>query len=269
MTAAFPQPLRHAHPPGSFDSTPRFVTTPDLGKLSIDRSALNASSARRRRLRPGRWIAAVVVLGLLAVLLLRYFGGARSVETVNVTTAYPAQSITRLNATGYVVAQRQASIASKATGRLEWLGVSEGSQVKQGEVIARLENRDVGAKREQAAAGIKVAQANIEQARAELRDAQSAFQRSEELIGKHFISASAHDAARARFDKARAGLRSQQAELAVAQANYKAADVEFNQTLIRAPLTAWYSPRTPTSAITSRPFPMLWTPKARSSPWLT
>jgi RND family efflux transporter MFP subunit len=168
-------------------------------------------------------------------LFARYFTGARSVETGNVTTAYPAQAITQLNATGYVVAQRKASIASKATGRLEWLGVIEGSHVKKGEIIARLESRDVEAKREQAAAGVKVAQANIEQARAELRDARSAYQRSEELIGKHFISASAHDAARARFDKAKAGLSSQQAELAVAQANYKAAEVEFNQTLIRAP----------------------------------
>lgn len=208
------------------------MTTPDLGKLSIDR---NAPASRRRRLHPGRWIAAILIGAVLVILLARYFDGARSVETVNVTTAYPAQAITQLNATGYVVAQRQASIASKATGRLEWLGVIEGSHVKKDEVIARLESRDVGAKREQAAAEVKVAQANIEQARAELRDAQSAYQRSEELIGKHFISASAHDAARARFDKAKAGLSSQQAELAVAQANYKAADVEFNQTLIRAP----------------------------------
>ena len=48
-----------------------------------------------------------------------------------------------LNATGYVVAQRKAAIASKATGRLEWLGVAEGSRVKAGDVIARIDNRDV------------------------------------------------------------------------------------------------------------------------------
>ena len=40
------------------------------------------------------------------------------------------QAATQLNAAGYVVAQRKASVASKATGRLEWLGVAEGSKVK-------------------------------------------------------------------------------------------------------------------------------------------
>ena len=58
-------------------------------------------------------------------------------------TSYPSQQFVVLNATGYVVAQRKAAIASKATGRLEWLGVAEGSRVKAGEVIARLDNRDV------------------------------------------------------------------------------------------------------------------------------
>ena len=58
--------------------------------------------------------------------------------------------ITVLNATGYVVAQRKAAVASKATGRLEWLGVQEGSRVKKGEVIARLESQDVAATRDQA-----------------------------------------------------------------------------------------------------------------------
>ena len=63
--------------------------------------------------------------------------------------------MTALNATGYVVAQRKAAVASKATGRLEWLGVIEGSAVKADEVIARLENRDVSASRDQAAANVE------------------------------------------------------------------------------------------------------------------
>ena len=45
------------------------------------------------------------------------------VEVATVTTAYPTASFTELNATGYVVGQRKAAVASKATGRLEWLGV--------------------------------------------------------------------------------------------------------------------------------------------------
>jgi RND family efflux transporter MFP subunit len=174
-------------------------------------------------------VAAAAVAGFTA------FGGARTVETAAVTTAYPSQAVTVLNATGYVVAQRKAAVASKGTGRLEWLGVMEGSRVRKDEVIARLENRDVAASREQAAANVKVAAANLEQARAELREAEQNLKRSRDLAAKDYISGSALDTAVARFDKARAGVQSGEASLAVAQANLKAAEVALDQTLIRAP----------------------------------
>jgi RND family efflux transporter MFP subunit len=208
------------------------VNKPDLSQLTIDRTIAPAARPRRR-LWP--WFAAAAVIAAAAVAGLAGFGTAQTVETAPVTTAYPSQAVTLLNATGYVVAQRKASVASKATGRLEWLGVMEGSRVKQGEVIARLENRDVSASREQAAASVRVAQANIEQARAELRDAESNLHRSRDLATKNYISGSALDAAVARFDKAQAAVRSSEASLGVAQANLKAAEVAFDQTLIRAP----------------------------------
>ena len=64
---------------------------------------------------------------------------------------YPSQGLTLLNASGYVVAQRKSALASKVTGRLIWLGVEEGSRIKKGEVIARLESEDVEAAEKQAA----------------------------------------------------------------------------------------------------------------------
>ena len=209
------------------------LSTPDLSKLSIDRSAARSPRARRR-LWP--WIAGLALLAAAAVVAFSgRLGGPITVETAAVTTAYPSQAVTVLNATGYVVAQRKAAVASKATGRLEWLGVMEGSRVKKDEVIARLENRDVGASREQAAASVKVAAANLEQAEAELRDAERNLARTRELAEKKYISESALDTAVARFDKARAGVRSSDAALGVARANLKAADVAFDQTVIRAP----------------------------------
>jgi RND family efflux transporter MFP subunit len=209
------------------------VATPDLSRLSIDRAA-----ARAPRRRSWRWLwvaAAAVLLALAAFAFSNGVGRPVTVETASVVTVYPSQAFTVLNATGYVVAQRKASVASKATGRLEWLGVMEGSRVKQGEVIARLESRDVAASREQAAANVKVATANLEQAQAELRDAEQNLARSRDLAAKNFISASALDGAVARFDKARAGVRSAEAAVAVARANLKVAEVAFDQTLIRAP----------------------------------
>ena len=112
-----------------------------------------------------------------------------------VTTALSVTVFTLLNATGYVVAQRKAAVASKATGRVEWLGVTEGSRVTEGEIIARLENTDVSATMEQAAANVRVAKANLQHGQAELIDAEAAFNRNRELLDKGFISQFAHDIA--------------------------------------------------------------------------
>jgi len=208
------------------------LDNPDISKLTIDRSATPAARARGRR---WPWVAGAIVVVAAAIVGFLELGRAQTVETAAVTTAYPSQAVTLLNATGYVVAQRKAAVASKATGRLEWLGVMEGSRVKKDEVIARLENRDVAAGRDQAAANVKVAAANVEQARAEFRDAEVNLKRSQELAAKNYISGSALDSAVARFDKARAGLQSSEAALAVARANLKSAEVTLDWTLIRAP----------------------------------
>jgi HlyD family secretion protein len=206
---------------------------PDLSKLSIDRTAARAPSARRR-LWP--WATGLALLVAAAALgLSGGLGGSVTVETATVTSAYPSQAVTALNATGYVVAQRKAAVASKATGRLEWLGVMEGSRVKKDEVIARLESRDVAAAREQAAANVTVTEANSEQAQAELRDANRNLARWRELFQDNYISHLELDTAVARADKARAATRSSEAAIAVARANLKAAEVAFDQTLIRAP----------------------------------
>lgn len=158
-----------------------------------------------------------------------------TVEVAPVTQAYPSQAHTLLNATGYVVAQRKAAVASKATGRLEWLNVREGSTVKAGEILARLESNDVKAQMQQAAAGVRVAQANLEQGMAELKDAARALERSRDLLAQKFVSAAAHDIVAARHEKAQAAIHGYRASIAVAQANLRAAEVAVEQTLIRAP----------------------------------
>lgn len=177
----------------------------------------------------------VLALALVAAAAMSVFAGKPAVEVVAVAQTYPAQNYTLLNATGYVVAQRKAALSSKATGRLEWLGVLEGSHVKKDEVIARLESRDVAAALGQAQANVKVAQANLEQGQAELQDAQSAFQRAAELLNQKFIAASAYDTAQARLNKAKASISGYQAAIAAARANAQAAQVAVDQTVIRAP----------------------------------
>ncbi|MCG2583193.1 efflux RND transporter periplasmic adaptor subunit [Massilia sp. TS11] len=214
------------------------MSAPDLNKLSIDRNAKanDALQQRRRKQRVRRAIIAVVILGALGALGARQAMNSKpAVEVATASAAYPSQSYTLLNATGYVTAQRKAAISSKATGRLEWLGVLEGSHVKANEVIARLENRDVSAQLGQAQAAVKVAQANLEQAQAEQGDAEQAYRRATELQSQKFIAASSVDSALARLNKAKAAVSGARAQIAAAQAQVQAAQVALDQTQIRAP----------------------------------
>ncbi|WP_309836102.1 efflux RND transporter periplasmic adaptor subunit [Caballeronia sp. LZ065] len=205
----------------------------DLEKLKIDRGPSAAAVPRRRR-HWLRWaIAALIVLALIAVAL--KLTGPQAVETATVTSAYPSQSYTLLNATGYVVPQRKAAVASKGQGRVEWLGVLEGSVVKQGEVIARLESDDVAASLAQAQAQVKVAQANLQLQRAELKNAEVDLKRYRILVPQGAIPATQFDAALARFDKAQASINSDEAAILSARANAQAAQVAVDQTVIRAP----------------------------------
>jgi RND family efflux transporter MFP subunit len=210
------------------------LDTPDLSKLSIDRNAAPQARQGRRRFPSWLWLALLAAV-LAAAAALHFLTARPVVETVNVTLAYPSQALTVLNATGYVAPQRKAAISSKATGRLEWLGVLEGSRVKEGQLIARLENRDVAAALGQAEANVGVARANLVEAQAELFDATQALRRSSDLLGKHFISPATHDTAKARYDKALAGVQGMRAAVAAAAANARSAAVALDQTLIRAP----------------------------------
>lgn len=207
----------------------------DLSPLRIDRSpAAQGGRVGRRRWKP--WLLGVLaVAGLGAGALALRWNAPVEVETVSVGEAWPYQGQTVLNATGYVVPQRKASVASKATGRLEWLGVREGSTVKAGELIARLEQRDVQAQLQQAEANIGVAQANVAQGRAELRDAELAWGRAKDLRARNYIAQAQVDQAEARALKARAAVVSAQAAEKAAQAARQAATVAVGQTEIRAP----------------------------------
>ena len=226
---------------------------PDLSALAIDRST---GSRRRRRLRR-------ILVRLLLLVALAGVGFAAwawrqyaplPVETAVVSSIYPSQALTLLNATGYVVAQRKASVASKATGRLEWLGVLEGSKVREGEVIARLESRDTQALRDQAAANVELAKANLGQGQAELSAAELAFKRADVLVAKKLVSESDFDSAAARVDKARAAVAGYVAAVNVAQASLRVSEIDLDQTLIRAPFNGVVLTRSANVGDTITPF---------------
>ena len=212
-----------------------FVANEDLAKLKIDKSGGNF---RRTRRIPSTAIlaAAAVVLLLATVMIVR--SRAVAVDTVVVSRVYPSQTFTLLNASGYVVAQRKAAVSSKATGRLEWLGVEEGSRVKKDEAIARLESRDVEAVRDQAAANLNNARSTLDQAKVELQDATINFKRSKDLLAKGYIAQMDFDTADARYKRAQAAASGAEAAITSAQAALKAAEVAVEYTRIRAPFDA-------------------------------
>ncbi len=208
-----------------------------LDKLTIDKTRLTPSGRN-----PGSRlriviIAALVVAAAVAVLLFSR-GRPVAIETVSVTQFFPTQSFTALNSSGYIVAQRKAAVASKTTGRLEWIGVEEGSRVAGGQIIARLENRDVEATVRQAEAALQNAKASLDQSKAEMTDAGQSFRRQKELLGQGIVSQAEYDLAEARFKRAAAQTVGAEAGVRSANAALQGANVNLDYSLIRAPFDA-------------------------------
>src|SRR5213596_1259442 len=196
----------------------------DLSALRINREA--EAAAAPSTLRHWRWLAIgfpTAVAVLLGAILFRTTGVLASAVPVRLTRASFAspRSGVVLVASGYVVAQRKAAVASKGTGRLVYLGVVEGDRVRVGQVIARIEDADVRAQ-------LAEAQANLDLSRADLRDAERALARERMLMDSNFTSQASYDAAEARYQRVKAGI-------AVAQAALQSAQVALENTVIRAP----------------------------------
>jgi len=206
--------------------------THDLSRLKLNRELAPVRSRRRRR-----WLWLAVLAVALAAGGGWYAMQPRVVivQTTPVVTTYPSQQFVVLNATGYVVAQRKAAISSKATGRLEWLGVTEGSRVKAGDIIAKIDARDVVALSESAQANVRSAQAALTQALAEQTDALAQLKRSQDLLAKGFVSAASVDTAKARADRAVAGVANARANINAAEAAARNSAVSVDYTIIRAP----------------------------------
>lgn len=208
----------------------------DLEALRLKRPEAEPPSQRRGAGR--RWLGLILalLLGVAAVWwLLTRWVLIPTVAVAPVIKIYPSQALTLLNASGYVVAQRKASVSSKSTGRLAYLGVEEGSRVKKGEVIARLENDDLVAARNRAEANLKAARAVLEQAAAEETDANLNYRRLQALLTQELVSRQEFDAAEARYRKAVAAVANAKANIRAATAALEEAQTAVEYSLIRAP----------------------------------
>ncbi len=196
-------------------------TKPDLSSLRIDRSLPSHNEGKPKNWKLFAGIAAVFLAAVIYVFASGTFSSPVEVDAVTVAMTYPSEANAQLTASGYVVAQQKASIASKATGRLVYLGVEEGDVVKKGEIIARIEEEDVQAALARTMADLQVASADS-------LDALQSFEREKTLFASGLTSQAALDAAQARSWRTQAAIGS-------ARAAVNEARVALENTRIRAP----------------------------------
>ena len=190
-------------------------------RRSHDHEPAEEGGHSRRRL--FFFVGIVVVLVPLAYLIVSssFFNQAVTVQLATASLSSPSQADAVLTASGYVVAQRKAAVASKATGRLERLNVVEGDRVKKGDIIARLEDGDIRASLDQARANLKLNEAD-------LKDANQWMGRAKTLLERGVSSQADYDGAEARYNRVLAAID-------VAKAAVIGAEVALENTLIRAP----------------------------------
>jgi len=191
----------------------------DLSSLRIDRSNKEEIKSGKKNI----FIISGIILFLVAgyFIITSFLGNSVQVKLTTAVLQKPGQTTASLNASGYIVAQRKAAIASKGTGRLIFLGVVEGDQVKKNQVIARLEDNDIRAQLEQAKANLKLQQAD-------LVNALNTFNRTKDLFAKGLSSQQELDQTEANYNRILASIE-------VAKAGVQAAEVALENTLIRAP----------------------------------
>ena len=193
----------------------------ELASLKIDRT--------RRKSSPWRWpllllVPAGLVLLVLYGLRARQAFSAVEVETTTVGVSRdvaPSAGTPILTASGYVVARRKAVVSAKIQGRLSDLRVEEGSVVREGEVIARLESFDYEA-------AVVRARAAVQRAEADLAEYVRQAKLAEDLAAQRIVAVDQRDAAASRVKIAEAALAQAKADLAFV-------DAQLQNTVIRAP----------------------------------
>jgi RND family efflux transporter MFP subunit len=219
------------------------VTPPehDLSRLRIERDAPTGS---RRALVRTLVIAGVVILLLAAAGVYARSRSAVAVETIVATpvssgSAAGGSAATSVTANGYVVARVRAAVSAKIPGRIASLTVDGGSEVRRGQVIARLENADYAAAVAEARANLASARAQLVEAATERDQSARESRRTAQIHGEspELISAQDAEAARSRAEQAAARATSARAQVEAAGAALNFAEATLENTYIRAPFT--------------------------------
>ena len=213
-------------------------TSADLLKeLRIDRKAPPSAPPSRR----GLWIAVVLVLLLaLGVGGWLLFGRGKAIEVTTapvVAIAAGSSSASVLDASGYVVARRMATVSAKITGKVREVLIEEGMRVEQGQVMATLDPIDAGAQRQLSASQLDAARSQVANMQAQLRQAEADAQRLQTLSAQQLVSRSQYEQALSQRDALRAQLQSAQRNVVVAGNQLSISDLNVDNTIVRAPFS--------------------------------
>jgi RND family efflux transporter MFP subunit len=206
-----------------------------LNQLRIDRGTESAAGGL-----PRVWLAAAAVALIGAALLAWTWARPAALAVhVAVAQALPAGAATIagsiLDASGYVVARRQATVSSKITDKMVELDIEEGDRVSAGQVIAKLDDTNIRAALNQSSAQLDYAKAGLAETEVNLANAQRELERQNSLVERHFVSESALDTARTTRDALRAQLLTQKSNIQVAERNLNVAQRNLDDTVVRAP----------------------------------
>jgi RND family efflux transporter MFP subunit len=209
-----------------------------LNELRIDKGERDAdASGAPRWLWPV--VGVVVVLGLVGAgawwLLL---GRGVTVQTADaVASGASAGPAAVLQATGYVTARRQATVSTQITGTLTKVLIEEGDRVKEGQVIARLEDSSLRAGLVAAEANLQASLAQVKQAQAQLAQAEADARRQAELVASGMTTKQAAEQSRTAVANASAMLDARRRESDAARAQLGQAKVNYDYTTVRAPFS--------------------------------
>jgi RND family efflux transporter MFP subunit len=204
--------------------------TADLSALRIDPAARTSSGGGKR------WmvIAAAGVIFLLIVVF-AMAGRKTEVSVAQVRAPGGAESLTILNASGYVTPRRRATVAAKITGRVKEMLVEEGMQVTEGQILARLDDSDALAAFAAAKAERAVAAAAVPGLEANLKDAEKTLIRARELQKDGFMDQQSLDNALASHDSLQAQLEVSRRQVTSASARMAVAQRDLDNCTVRAP----------------------------------
>jgi len=207
----------------------------NLASLRIDHSD------RGGGLRKGPWIIAVALIATVAAggwyWSVRLQAAPVKVASVAVKTSGGSSPGAVLNASGYVTARRRATVSSKVTGKVVEVFIEEGQAVRQGQVLARLDDSQARAQLAYAQAQVAAARKSAGQDQARLHEAELNLQRRQRLMQENVVGRAEVDTAQADVDSLKARIAYAQEQIAVAESQVRLRRTDLDDTVVRAPFS--------------------------------